>query len=438
MLLAELASARSVLIYGYGLEGRSTARFIGERYPAITVEIHDNYIAEFNTPKALASYDVVIVSPGVPRDLVAGVSPARITSQTEIFFANLTEQQRRSVIGISGTNGKSTTATFCAEMLTNAGRTVGLGGNIAHTLLELLGGFADGRYDHIVAELSSFQLEHLTVSPGIAVFLNITPEHLAHHKSFDKYLRAKANLWRYQRSSDVFVASETTRRVIATHCRDVHFAAPMADREFSPASSFRAQHFRRNLGTMVTLARLLDIPDEVVEDTTRAFQGLPHRLECFAEVQGITFCDDSAATNVGATRAAVEALAGRIGSLILGGVNPGVSYEPLVEAVAKYAPEAHLIIMESEVKDAIVSAVEGQGLQYNLAGDLAGVVRHAFAETPAGTVCVLSPAAKSFDWFKDYHDRGESFKREVLATRRDDAWMPFSARPKTASSRGRR
>lgn len=422
MKLAQLQSAQTILIYGYGVEGKSTERFLEKRCPKAHIDIFDNNIPEFKAEKKLMNYDVLIPAPAVPRELLKEVSSEKITSQAEIFFDNLSEKQRRKVIGITASKGKSTTATFCAKMLEHAGFAVELGGNIAKTFLELFDDFMDDKYDFVVAELSSFQLENLKVSPGIAIFLNIFPEHLDHHKSFDKYFEAKKNLWAHQRSNDLFIASEISMQLVGKHHAPVHFAAPMMEEYLPNDSIYRARHFRQNLGAIVKLAQLLEIPEDVVQETAQNFEGLPHRLEFFAKRKSIRFCDDAVATNIYATLAGIKTLGENIGSIILGGVNPNVNYKLLIDGILEYAPRAHIIIMDSEVKEAIISAIEGQSLQYAIAADLPEAVQKAFEKTPENTVCLFSPAAKNSDYpFRDYWDPGVRFKKEVLKSKYPDA-----------------
>jgi UDP-N-acetylmuramoyl-L-alanine---L-glutamate ligase len=420
MKLAQLQSAQTILIYGYGVEGKSTERFLQKRYPKAHIDILDNNIPEFKAAKKLVNYDVLILSPSVPRGLLKGVLPEKITSQTEIFFDNLFEKHRRKVIGITASKGKSTTATFCAKMLGHAGFEVELGGNFGKTFLELFDDFMDDKYDFVVAELSSFQLENLKVSPGIAIFLNIFPEHLDYHNSFDKYFEAKKNLWTHQSSNDLFIVPEISMQLIGNHHGAVYFAPPMVEEYLPNDSIYRARHFRQNLGAIVKLAQLLEIPEKVVQETAQNFEGLPHRLEFFAKRKGIQFCNDSTASNIYATLAGIKALGGNIGSIILGGRNPNVNYKPLIDGILEYARQAHVIIMDTEVKEAIISAIKGRSLQYDIAADLPEVMQQVFEKTPENTVCLFSPAAKP-DWFKSSYDRGERFKREVLKSKCQDA-----------------
>ena len=277
-------------------------------------------------------------------------------------------------------------------MLEQAGFQVALGGNIGKTFLDLFDDFMEDKYDFVVAELSSFQLENLTVSPGIAVFLNIFPEHLDHHHSFDKYFDAKKNLWNHQLPNDLFIASEMLMEMLVKHHGPIHFAAPMMEEYLPNDSIYRAQHFRQNLGAIMKLAQLLEIPGKIVQDTAQNFEGLPHRLEFFARRKGIRFYNDSAATNIYATLAGIRTLAESIGSIILGGLDHDVndvSYKLLIDGIIEYAPQAYIIIMDTEVKERIISAINQQALQYYIAGDLGEVIREVFAKTPENTVCLF-------------------------------------------------
>src|SRR5205807_3427329 len=133
MKFVQIQSAQKILVYGYGLEGTATKRFLEKRCPNIHIDIFDNNISEYKAERTLLDYDVLILSPAVPRELVKEVSPDRITSQAEIFFSNMSENARRKIIGITATKGKSTTATFCSELLECAGFKIALGGIIGQT-----------------------------------------------------------------------------------------------------------------------------------------------------------------------------------------------------------------------------------------------------------------------------------------------------------------
>jgi UDP-N-acetylmuramoylalanine--D-glutamate ligase len=137
-------------------------------------------------------------------------------------------------------------------------------------------------------------------------------------------------------------------------------------------------------------------------------------MEFFGTRRGIKFYNDSIATNPYATLAGIEALGDNLGSIILGGTSPNASYELLVEGILKYAPRARVVIMDTTVKNALIHALEGQSLPYEIAANLHEVVQLAFKHTPEKGVCLFSPAAKSYGWFKNCYERGESFKREVL------------------------
>ena len=189
MKLSDLILAKKIYIAGDGLEGQAADKFCAAHCPYVPREIISPIFEPVEDKGG-----VWIVSPGIPRTYFTHIPSERVTSGTEIFFDSLSDVDRKRVIGISGTKGKSTTTKFCTEALNAAGALAVAVGNYGVPLLNVFDAFELGEHEYIVAELSSYQLENLKTSPGIAIFLNLFPDHLDRHGSVENYTEAKSNL----------------------------------------------------------------------------------------------------------------------------------------------------------------------------------------------------------------------------------------------------
>jgi len=417
MKFEKLRQAKKILLYGYGVEGKSTEQFLSVKFGNIPVDIRDDFSLPASKQLDFADYDVIIRSPGIPLQKVLNVEAEKITSQTELFFENLTESERQKIIGITGTKGKSTTTQFCTDLLTNAGKKVKIAGNFGVPPLELFEELQDEKLDLIVFEASSFQLEHLSVSPHIAIFLNLFGDHLDRHGTKEDYFLAKSNIFRYQNEEDFLIVPEVSGQLLEFTRGNGRFvlASPLEENLFAEASVFKALHFRQNLGTMRTLCAILSIPETTLVKTAQEFKGLFHRLELFVEKNEIRFVNDTIAVNPTATLAAVNFFKKDLGTIILGGRPSGDTWEELLTVILNET-EAILLLPDGESFDALLVATQAMNFPPDRmvqAKHLEDVVALAFEKTPSGKVCLLSPGAKSFDCFKNYRERGNTFKKLV-------------------------
>ncbi len=420
-----------ILIYGYGREGKSTYRFLSRRFPKKHIRIFDE--DPFRVPDSIGCpksdtvppclqskgechVDLIVVSPGIDRKKIAHLKNVHCTSNTEIFFSSLPEEKRKNLIGISGTKGKSTTVKFCAEVLQKAEKSTAIGGNYGVPLLDLYDDYLSGKYEYVVTELSSFQLENLQISPGYAIFLNFFPDHLDRHKTEENYFSAKENLWRHQKSTDYCITSEYSKGV----CKKTHIpsqccpAPPLEEHYFPPQSIFRAPHIRANFGTIRILLKLLNINPQAIERTARTFQGLPHRLELFTTKEQITFINDAISTNPDCTRINVQHFGSKLGSIILGGQDRMSDFTPLIQNLKTLGVQ--IIILDSEISSQLTKTCHELGLtQPHQAQNLDHAVELAFRHTPPHKICLLSTAAPSFGLFQNFEEQGDAFKRLVMA-----------------------
>ena len=431
MKFKEIEKAKKILIYGYGKEGQSSHKFLSKKFPKIKIELFDEdpfspifKKKSFPDSKDLISgkyfedFDLIVLSPGVAREKLSHVNHKKITSNTEIFFDNIPEELRKKVIGISGTKGKSTTTKFCAELLKNTGFKTRACGNFGVPLLDVYEKYAKGSVDYLVVELSSYQLEYLEISPGVAVFLNLYPDHLDRHKTYDNYFGAKQNLWKYQKAGDTMIYPKSIHSFFLgmKFSGVVLKSIPMKASAFPKGSIFQAAHFLENFGTIKKLAEFLNIPEKTIDRTAHEFKGLPHRLEFFAEKNGIKFYDDAISTNPDSTLASIKFFGDKLGTIILGGKDRGNSFDKLVRTI-KEETGAQMIVLDSEVSSSIQSSCLRGGqrkcTRCEHAEDLAAAVECAFEITPSGKVCLLSTAAPSYGLFKNFEEKGCLFKEYV-------------------------
>lgn len=422
MKFSDIEKAQKILVYGFGVEGRSTLQFLRARFPGKDLHVFDDNLA-LNMPDfkkyPIEDYDILITSPGIDRRRFSHDIRAKITSQVEIFFNNIPEEKRKHVIGISGTKGKSTTTKFCYELLKKAEKKVAVAGNYGVPMLDVFSDFLSGKYTFIVAELSSYQLEFMRVSPGIAIFLNVFPEHLDRHGGYENYIEAKKNLWRFQEIQDVVICPQKIKPLIQNEKSNSIFESePMPTEFFSKNSIFRAPHFLQNFGTMIVLAQILNISENTVKKTAHMFKGLPHRLEFIEKRQGIFFYNDSISTNPHSTYSALQFLKDKVGTLIVGGKDRGVDYTLLYSAIEKFCPHTKVLVLDTETKEKLVSVFQKNSFKnYIVVKNIPEAVKISFEETPKHKVCLLSPAASSFDTFKNYIERGNLFKKSILERR---------------------
>ncbi len=414
MKFGTLQQAKNILIYGYGVEGKSTENFLKCRFPDSSIRLRDD---AWDKHPEFEDFDVIIRSPGIPREKITGVGIEKITSQTELFFGNLTEEERIKIIGITGTKGKSTTTQFCKDLLTNAGKKVKIAGNFGVPPLDLLDDLQRGTVDFIVFEISSFQLEHLQESPHIAIFLNLFGDHLERHGTVEEYFLAKSNIFRYQGKEDFLIVPDVSGKLLEFSRGIGRFilSRELSEELFGEDSVFRAHHFLQNLGTMRTLCDILKIPLELLEKTAKEFQGLEHRMELFVERNGIRFVNDSIASNPTAAMAAVRFFKNDLGSIVLGGRPSGDSWNELL-TLLRDETSSIILLPNGESLHDILEMVEHIGFPSERivqAESFEEIVALAKKQTPQGKVCLLSPGAKSFDCFKNYREKGEIFKKLV-------------------------
>jgi UDP-N-acetylmuramoylalanine--D-glutamate ligase len=344
----------------------------------------------------LEGIDVLIKSPGVPGE-VPLVAAARergvpVWSEVELGFRLLDDNP---ILGVTGTNGKTTTSELLGTML---GAPVA--GNVGRALTELDDEVPDGEW--IVCELSSFQLEDIhEFRPRIAVLLNLEPDHLDRHGSFQAYRDAKLRVFENQRADDTAVVPRGFEDV--GEARRVEFSA---DEPLPAEPRMPGRHNRENAAAATAAARVAGVSEEHIAEALRTFRGVPHRLEEITEIRGVRFVNDSKATNAAAARRAIAAYDEPL-HVILGGLGKNESYAGLAADLRANGARAYLI---GAAADQLATALD---VPFERSGDLASAVRAAAAAAKPGEIVLLSPACASYDQFENFEQRGDEFRRLV-------------------------
>jgi UDP-N-acetylmuramoylalanine--D-glutamate ligase len=356
-------------------------------------------------PALLDGVDLLVKSPGVPTEapLVAAARERGVPVWSEVELGARILPNR--ILGVTGTNGKTTTTELLGAIFREAGRPVATAGNVGRPLTRL-----DATLDRdawIVCELSSFQLEDIhAFRPRIAVLLNVEPDHLDRHATFDAYRAAKLRVFENQGDDDVAVVPRGFPPVPG-RARRIEFSA---DDALPAEPRLRGRHNRENAAAATAAARAAGIDDRAVASALAVFPGVAHRLEVVREVGGIAYVNDSKATNVAAARPALAAYADEPLHVILGGSLKGERFDGLADAIGANVRRAYLI---GEAAGAIAAALERAGVAYERSGDLETAVRSAAAAAEPGDIVLLSPACASFDQFRDFEERGERFRTLV-------------------------
>ena len=393
---AEALVAQGAEVVGYD---RDEALDAG-RLSALGVEVHLGEEEE----TLLKGTDLVVKSPGVPGEtpLVAGAHARGVPVWSEIELG--ARLLGNPLVGVTGTNGKTTTSELVGAIFRAAERPVEVAGNVGRPLTSLVGSTTPDAW--IVCELSSFQLEDVhTLRPRIAVLLNLEPDHLDRHGTFERYAEAKLRVFENQRADDVAVVPRGFGE-IPGDARRVEFAA---DDALPAEPRIPGAHNRENAAAAAAAARAAGLDDPAIAEALRTFPGVPHRIELVRELRGIRYVNDSKATNVAAALRALASFPDARLHVILGGLGKAEPYEPLAAAF-KPGDRAYLIGVAAPE---IAAALETAGVPLVHAGDLATALAAAVDAAAPGDVVLLSPACASFDQFERFEERGDTFRRLV-------------------------
>lgn len=446
-------SGRRVVVIGAARSGIAAAELLVRRGADVTLTDARDRVDEedrlraaavrlqlgADADAALAHADLIVVSPGVPltQPAIAAARTAGVPVIGELELAS--RWLRGRIVAITGTKGKSTTTTLTGRMLAAGGRTVKVGGNIGVALSAQVDESTDDTI-HVV-EASSFQLESTeTFHPWIAVLLNVSPDHLDRHGTFESYTAAKARIFANQSADDWAVVNaddpETLALARATRARRVRFSVegdPQAQigvrdgaivrtgddgapQPLVPVAAVRlpGRHLLADVLAAAAVASIAGVDPAAMTHAVETFTGLEHALEPVSELNGVAFVNDSKATNIEAARRAIESF-GRGVVVILGGRFKGGRFADLRAPLAARGATV-IAIGEAQplIHEALADAVPVQD-----ASDMTEAVRAAFAAAAPGSTVVLAPACASFDMFADYAERGRAFKQAVARLARE-------------------
>jgi UDP-N-acetylmuramoylalanine--D-glutamate ligase len=373
------------LVYGQARSGRSATERLRERGDEV-VQV-DRSLGNEDDLSLLDGVELLVKSPGVPGEarLVVTARERGIPVWSEVELgARLLDRSR--IVGVTGTNGKTTTVELLGAIFRATGRDVAVAGNVGTPLSSI----RDAEW--VVCELSSFQLEDVhELACDVAVLLNLEPDHLDRHGSFEAYRDAKLHIF------------ERARVKIAPRglgLGDVEFSA---DDDLPAEPLIRGRHNRENAAAATAAARAAGIDDDAIAEGLRAFAGVAHRLELVGERDGVRFVNDSKATNVAAALRALAAYADEPVHLILGGSPKGEDFAPLASAIGPNVRSVHLIGAEAGRLGELIDGHRDETLER--------AVGHARELARPGDVVLLSPAAASYDQFENFEERGEAFRR---------------------------
>lgn len=447
--MMELKNKR-VLVVGLGRSGAASAFFLQEHGAKVTVSdtkteaqlqheialLLDRGIsieAGRHGERTFRDQDLIVVSPGVPSDQPqlqhARTLGIPVIGEVELAFRFL----QGKVLAITGSNGKTTTTTLVGEILSKAGKKTLVGGNIGTPVISLAGKSSPEGY--VVLEISSFQLETIEqFCPWIAAILNITPDHLDRHHTFEAYAAAKVRIFENQKAGDFAILNADDPACVALRekvkaslywfsrkkpveqgaflkgdqiifCRDGQEQGVLSRKDIQ----LKGQHNLENVLAAVTMAMLAGCAPQEIRQAVSEFKAVEHRLELVTNINGVAFYNDSKATNVDATIKALESFPGNI-HIILGGKDKGSDYTVLNPLLRERARRVYLIGAAAEK---IRSQIHGSAPLVQ-SGTLDRAVHQAYEAATPGDVVLLAPACASFDQFQNYEQRGRIFKELVL------------------------
>jgi UDP-N-acetylmuramoylalanine--D-glutamate ligase len=345
----------------------------------------------------LEGVELVVKSPGVPAaSPLAAAARARgipIWSEVELGYRLL---PGNPLIGVTGTNGKTTTSELLGAILRADGRRTEVAGNVGRALTDVAERIEPGT--SVVCELSSFQLEDVhELSCDVAVLVNIEPDHLDRHGTFEAYRDAKLRIF------------ERARAKVVPRGLGLEGVEFSADDPLPAEPLMPGRHNRENAAAATAAARAVGVDDAAIGEALRTFAGVPHRLELVRELRGVRYVNDSKATNTAAARRGVEAYEAPL-RLILGGSLKGEDFGPFARELPAKVRGIYLI---GQAADELAAALDAAGRAYSRDDDLPHAVAHAASDAQPGEIVLLSPATASFDQFENFEQRGDVFRKLV-------------------------
>lgn len=438
--LLEYLKDKRILILGFGIEGKSTYTFIRKYFPDKYISVCDrraNFEDELKDDKLVKciyndeylkhinEYDIILKTPGISfKDIDISRFEQKITSQLELVL----EYIDVFTIGVTGTKGKSTTSSLINYVLQKNNKNSILLGNIGIPIFESLDKLTKNTI--LVLELSSHALEYIRKSPNIAILLNIYEEHLDHYKSFDEYVNAKYNIFKYQKKTDYAIYNidnevisqkeffTNAKRIQLSIKNDADFKLRLVGSEiyYQDSVVYRDDQKRHILGNhnlnnimfVIMISLILNLDTQKTKQAIDEFMPLEHRMEYVGVFDGIKYYNDSIATIPQATINAINTLK-YVNTLIVGGKDRGINLQGLIDYLNNSKIEN--IICLPKTGEYIARGIKCKNTY--MVDDLEQAVKIAKEKTTKGTICLLSPAASSYGYFKNFEERGNLFKQYV-------------------------
>lgn len=423
--LKKLILNKKVAVLGYGREGRSTLKRLMEvgGYNSLTVVDIKDFAEEL--PEGVTGvsgesyldnldvYDVVFKTPGVVLPKAVSEYNTTFTSQCEVFI----EAYRNQVIGITGTKGKSTTSSLIYHVLKSGGLHVLLAGNIGIPVFDIADEIREDTV--VVLELSCHQLEYIHVSPHRAILLNIYEDHLDHYGTREKYGLAKLNIFKYQEINDSLLTTEETVKEWGYPDSKLKLITktilPFEDFSELEGCELKGTHNLLNCAFVYEIAKEYNIDDADFKKWVATFKPLAHRLEFIGKIKGVDYYDDSISTTVKSTISAINSIS-NAGLILLGGMERNIDYKELTEFLLTSKLKYLLCMYESgkrlmDMYNALDPGTDSPKAVW--CTDLKGAVSFAKENAGTGEAVLLSPAAASYGYFKNFEERGDCFKNLV-------------------------
>lgn len=407
---------KKILICGFGREGQSTLNYIEQNLPNLSVTVasknmDENITQNFSKHKFIETedfqslindFDLVIKSPGIP--FINYDIKTEVTCQTDLFL----RFAKGKKIGITGTKGKTTTTTLIYQILSLKYEKVHYMGNMGIPVLNFID--LTDEDSICVIEISSHQLEFCKASPDISVITNIYEEHLDHYKDFNAYVAAKFNIVKYQTKENFYIINKDVNYYMDfSKLRSKRIQTEQHREFYDLTEKLKGKHNKADIDYAVTVVKLLNVEDEFIKKALTDYKGLEHRMEKVGTFKEITFYNDAIATVPKAVIYAIDALK-EVDTLIFGGMDRKINYSDFIE-ILKNSNIRNFICMP-ETGNKIGKELEKYKNVFYLE-KMQDVVKKAYEVTEKGKICLMSPAAPSYNRYRDFEEKGKKFKEYV-------------------------
>ncbi|MDD4830045.1 MAG: UDP-N-acetylmuramoyl-L-alanine--D-glutamate ligase [Bacteroidales bacterium] len=427
--IARQLGDNKIVIFGFGKEGQSTFRLLRKLFPNKLIGLQDNNpkirdiegLSEELNDKILKfhvgddasysqEYDLVIKSPGIALNkMTRTYNEQQITSQTDIFL----QQYAHQCIGVTGTKGKSTTSTLIYKILKEKHEDVLLAGNIGVPMLDLIDQITPNTI--IVLELSAHQLQFIKKAPKVSVLLNLYQEHLDHFQTYEQYQEAKLNILKYQDENNNAFLYNSNDKLIGEWIDKLQkktslIPIDIKDYSFPEPTTLKGEHNKFNIMIAYNVAKFLGKESEEGLKSIIEFNGLEHRLQFVCERDEVTYYNDSISTIPQATLAALRSLK-NVQTLILGGKDRGIDYSILKNILFEFEDLKNIVFVSEAGKriSKIIIENNSKDINYLFSNNFDEIVTWCKTKTQKGKKVLLSPAAASYDMFKNFEERGNTF-----------------------------